>query len=92
MMDHNKAKKAVKKSENRKKQSEAQAAMNLMGMAAAASSAGIDPEIQAAQVDMQPADGLVNPYHSMGAMQPMMYSPGNMLGGYNYPVMLNPEA
>lgn len=92
MMDHNKAKKAVKKSEGRKKQSEAQAAMNMLGMAAAAGSGSIDPEIQAARVDMQPADGLVNPYHSMGAMPAMMYSPGNMLSGYNYPVMLNPEA
>jgi hypothetical protein len=41
---------------------------------------------------MQPADGYVNPYHAMGSMAPMMYSAGNMLDGYNYPVMVNPEA
>jgi hypothetical protein len=28
----------------------------------------------------------------MGSMAPMMYSAGNMLDGYNYPVMVNPEA
>jgi hypothetical protein len=85
-MDKSKAKKAVKKSESRKK--EAQAAEAMLGMQAAAAM-GIDPEIQAPQADMQPAT--VNPYHAMGSMAPMMYSAGNMLPGYNYPVMVNPE-
>lgn len=90
-MDKSKAKKAVKKSTEHKKQAESQAAMDMLAMQAAGGGA-IDPEIQAAQIDMQPADGYVNPYHAMGSMAPMMYSAGNMLDGYNYPVMVNPEA
>jgi len=85
-MDKSKAKKAVKKSESRKKESKAAEAM--MGMQALAGM-GIDPEIQAPVADMQPPT--VNPYHAMGSMAPMMYSAGNMLPGYNYPVMVNPE-
>lgn len=84
-MDKSKAKKAVKKSESRKQLAEA--ANVMAGMQAAA---GIDPEIQSPQIDMQPAT--VNPYHAMGSMAPMMYAPGNMLPGYNFPVMVNPEA
>lgn len=87
-MDKSKAKKAVKKSESRKQQSEA--AMAMMGAQAAAGQ--INPEVQASQIDMQPADGYVNPYHAMGTLAPTMYSAGNLLPGYNYPVMVNPEA
>ena len=87
-MQHSKAKKAVKKSESRKQLSNAAAAQLALGMQAGAP---INPEVQAAQVDMQPADGYVNPYHTMGSMAPMAYAPGNMLGGLNYPVMVNPE-
>jgi hypothetical protein len=90
-MDKSKAKKAVKKSSEHKKQAESQAAGALLAMKAAGGGA-IDPEVQAAKIDMQPADGYVNPYHAMGAMAPMLYSAGNMLDGYNYPVMVNPEA
>lgn len=87
-MDKSKAKKAVKKSESRKQIAEA---ANVMAtMQAAAAGAGIDPEIQSPQIDMQPPT--VNPYHAMGSMAPMMYAPGNMLPGYNFPVMVNPEA
>jgi hypothetical protein len=87
-MDKSKAKKAVKKSESRKQMAEA---ANMMAtMQAAAAGAGIDPEIQSPQIDMQPPT--VNPYHAMGSMAPMMYAPGNMLPGYNFPVMVNPEA
>jgi hypothetical protein len=87
-MDKSKAKKAVKKSESRKQMAEA---VNMMAtMQAAAAGAGIDPEIQSPQIDMQPPT--VNPYHAMGSMAPMMYAPGNMLPGYNFPVMVNPEA
>lgn len=74
-MDKSKAKKAVKKSENRKKMADAAAIV-------------ATPKTS----DMQPADGYVNPYHAMGTMAPTMYSAGNMLDGYNYPQMVNPEA
>lgn len=87
-MDKSKAKKAVKKSESRKQKAEA--ANMILGMQAAAAAAGINPEIQSPQIDMQPPT--VNPYHAMGSMAPMMYAPGNMLPGYNFPVMVNPEA
>ena len=90
-MDNSKAKKAVKKSSSHKKQAEARAAEQALAMQAAGGGA-IDPEVQAAQIDMQPADGYVNPYRAMGSMAPMMYTPGNMLDGYNYPKMVNPEA
>jgi hypothetical protein len=85
-MDKSKAKKAVKKSESRK---QAKEVMNALALQAAT---GLDPEIQAMQATMQPADGYVNPYHAMGAMAPMEYSPGNILNGYNFPMMVNPEA
>jgi hypothetical protein len=85
-MNHSKAKKAVKKSESRKQSKEA---MNALAMQAVA---GLDPEIQAGQATMQPADGYVSPYRAMGAMAPMLYSPGNILNGYNSPAMVNPEA
>ena len=88
-MDKSKAKKAVKKSESRKKSADAAAAQQML--MAMQGGAAIDPEIQAAQIAMQPVDGFVNPYHAMGAMAPMEYSPGNMIGGYNFPVMVNPE-
>lgn len=90
-MDKSKAKKAVKKSESRKqkaKKPETKAAETMLGMQAAARM-GVNPEIQAPRADMQPPT--VNPYHAMGSMPPMMYAPGNMLSGYNYPVMVNPE-
>jgi hypothetical protein len=85
-MDKSKAKKAVKKSKSRKQSKEA---MNALALQAAA---GLDPEIQAGQATMQPADGYVNPYRAMGAMAPMEYSLGNILNGYNFPMMVNPEA
>ena len=85
-MDKSKAKKAVKKSESRK---QAKEVMNALALQAAT---GLDPEIQAGQATMQPADGYVNPYRAMGAMAPMEYSPGNILNGYNFPMMVNPEA
>ena len=85
-MDKSKAKKAVKKSESRKKDTKAAEAM--LGMQAMAAS-GLDPEVQAPLADMQPPT--VNPYHMMGTMAPTMYSAGNMLPGYNYPALVNPE-
>ena len=89
-MDSSKAKKAVKKSTTHKKQAEAQAAGALLAMQAAGGGT-INPEVQAGHVDLQPADGYVNPYHAMGPLAPTNYSAGNMLAGYNYPVSINPE-
>ena len=92
-MDKSKAKKAVKKSQSRKKskpkQQDAKAAQAMLGMQAAGGML-INPEIQAPVADMQPPT--TNPYHAMGTMAPMLYTPGNLLPGYNYPVMVNPEA
>lgn len=85
-MDKAKAKKAVKKSESRKK--EAKAAEANLGMQAMAAM-GIDPEIQSPVADMQPPT--VNPYHAMGTMAPTVYSVGNLVPGCNYPMMVNPE-
>lgn len=84
-------KKAVKKARTRKEQAgprtaELEAALQM------AQSQLIDPEIQAEVVDMQPADGYINPYRELGYMAPTMYSPGNMVGGYNFGQMVNPEA
>ena len=88
-MDKSKAKKAVKKSKSHKKMSNTEAAQQL---AMAAHSAGINPEIQAQSISLQPADGYVNPYRALGSMAPTMYNPGNMINGGNFPVMVNPEA
>lgn len=85
-MDKSKAKKAVKKSESRKQSKEALNALEMQAVA------GLDPEIQARQATMQPVDGYVNPYHAMGTLAPTLYSPGNILNGYNSPAMINPEA
>ena len=53
----------------------------------------INPEIQASQVDLQPADGFVNPYAPMGSMPPTGYSLGNMSsGGFINGSLYNPEA
>ena len=82
--------KAVNKSTSRKKQSEALAMQAMLEMQAAGGGL-IDPEIQAARVDLQPADGYTTPYHAMGTLPPTMYSAGNMLNGYNYPQSINPE-
>lgn len=89
-MNNSKAKKAVSKCNCHKKNSDKTAELALALQAAGGGA--IDPEVQAARVDMQPADGYVNPYHAMGTMAPTNYSAGNMLDGYNYPVMVNPEA
>lgn len=87
-MEKSKAKKAVKKSESRKQQ----AAEALALAAAQATGGNINPELQSQSIDLQPVDGYVNPYHAMGSMAPTAYSAGNLLPGYNYPVMVNPEA
>ena len=43
----------------------------------------ITPEVQAQQIALQNQTQTVNPYHMMGAMQPNIYNPGNVVhGGY----------
>ena len=86
-MDSKKAKKAVSKSAARK---EMAAALQMAALQAGAEP--IDPEIQAAQVAMQPVDGYVTPYHRMGSMPPTGYYPGNMIGGPNVSGVINPVA
>ena len=85
------AKKAVKKAKTRKQQAGARTSA-LEAALEMAQAQLLDPEIQAEMVDMQPADGYINPYRELGYMAPMAYSPGNMVGGYNFGQMVNPEA
>ena len=89
-MDKAKAQKAVKKADAQKQIAQAIAAQHL-ALAMQGGAQGIDPEIQSPQIDLQPADGYVNPYHMMGTVGATTYSPGNILDGYNYPMMMNPE-
>jgi hypothetical protein len=86
-MDKSKAKKAVSKSKGRKKTARKEApaaAPNTLGIAP-----GINPEIQAASISLQPADGYINPYRETGTMAPTAYTAGNMLAGHNAPQMIN---
>lgn len=83
-MDKAKAKNAVKKSKGRKKSAPKEAPQMQMPSGV---TPGINPEIGAVNVSLQPADGYVNPYRSLGTMVPSPYAPGNMLPGYNSPQM-----
>jgi len=83
-MDKAKAKSAVKKSEGRKKSAPKDVPQMQM---APGVTPGINPEVGAMNVSLQPADGYVNPYRAMGTMVPSPYTPGNMLPGYNSPQM-----
>lgn len=67
MMDNSKAKQAL----------ELAMMAKLMGEA----SSPINPEVQAAMPDLQPADGLINPYGRIGTVAPNMFNPGNMIDG-----------
>mgnify|MGYP006276640555 CR=1 FL=1 len=95
-MDKAKAKKAVKKSASRKKATQAQVQNAAEQIAAAYQTAHVPtmaPEVQkGAPADMQPADGLLNPYRPMGAVAPTMYTPGNLLPGYGGPQFVNPKS
>jgi len=91
-MKKNDAKKAVKKAKTRKQQAGPRTAELEAALQLAQQAQLIDPEIQAEMVDMQPADGYINPYRELGYMAPMTYSPGNIVGGYNFGQMANPEA
>lgn len=86
-----KQEKAVKKAKARKKQAGTRTA-ELEAALQMAQAQLLDPEIQAESVDMQPADGYVNPYRALGYVTPMAYSPGNMVGGHTFGQLVNPEA
>ena len=83
----------MKKPSRQDAKKKAAQAKQVLEVAAMLKGGAIDPEVQATQIDMQPVDGFVNPYHAMGAMNPNLYTPGNMLGGgmIGMPVY-NPEA
>lgn len=84
-MDSSKAKKAKSKAKARTRatsQAQAQAGQMPPGQGVF-TTGGINPEIQAQQVAMQNQTQTFNPYHRMGAMQPTVYNPGNVVsGGY----------
>jgi hypothetical protein len=84
-MDSTKAKKAVGKAKQAK---EIAALMTAQAIA----DAPINPEIQSPMVTMQPEDGYINPYRPLGTVASVPYSVGNMLGGGNSPMFINPEA
>ena len=86
-MDSKKAKKAVDKAAARK---EMAAALQMAAMQAGAEP--IDPEIQAAQVAMQPVDGYTTAYHRLGAVPPTEYAMYNQIGGPNVSGVINPVA
>ena len=86
-MDSKKAKKAVDKAAARK---EMAAALQMAALQSGAEP--IDPEIQAAQVAMQPVDGYTTPYHRLGAMPPTAYAEYNQIGGPNVSGVINPVA
>lgn len=84
-MDTSKAKKAKSKAKARTKSTAEANAMQQQALAQAGNNprAGVTPEIQAQQIAMQDRTQTVNPYHMMGAMPPLQYSPGNVVsGGY----------
>jgi hypothetical protein len=84
-MDSSKAKKAKSKAKARTKATADSkvAAQQQAAMGQAAGPRGITPEIQAHQAAMQNQTQTVNPYGRMGAMQPTVYNPGNVVsGGY----------
>lgn len=86
-MDKAKAKKAVKKSASRKKAANEQmAAAQIAAAMQTAHAPTVSPEVQkGTYADLQPADGLQNPYRPLGSVAPTMYTPGNLLPGYNAP-------
>ena len=83
----------MKKPSRQDAKKKAAKAKQVLEVAAMLKDGAIDPEVQAPQIDLQPADGFVNPYHAMGTVNPNYYTPGNMLGGgmVGMPVY-NPEA
>jgi len=83
----------MKKSSRQSAKKKATQAKQVLETVAMMKGGAIDPEIQSPQIDLQPMDGYVNPYHAMGTMNPNFYSPGNMLNGgmVGMPVY-NPEA
>jgi hypothetical protein len=86
-MDKAKAKKAKSKAKQIK--ADPEAIVNAALLAQQIKAATLNPEIQAGQIDLQPAT--TNPYHAMGTMNPNAYSPGNLIGGQGLPMVYNPE-
>jgi hypothetical protein len=87
-MDKSKAKKAKAKAS--KVKSDPNAVGNAALLAQQIAAGSLNPEIQANRIDLQTPT--VNPYHMMGAMPPNVYSPGNLVSGYELPPVYNPEA
>ena len=50
-----------------------------------------DAMIEAAQPDLQPEDGYINPMGRIGTVPPSTYSLGNMLNGTTTQSVINPE-
>ena len=50
-----------------------------------------DAMVEAAQSDLQPEDGHINPMGRIGTVPPSTYSLGNMLNGTTTQSVINPE-
>ena len=50
-----------------------------------------DAMLEAAQPDLQPEDGYINPMGRIGTVPPSTYSLGNMLNGTTTQSVINPE-
>ena len=50
-----------------------------------------DAMLEAAQPDLQPEDGYINPMGRIGTVPPSTYSLGNMLDGTTTQSVINPE-
>lgn len=86
-MDTGKAKAAKKKAKKvtaaRQQSDMAQALMQgQLGMGVP----GLTPEVAGIGLgepaDLQPVDGMYNPYHRLGPVNPNYYNPGNVIGGF----------
>ena len=86
-MDTSKAKAAKKKAKKvtaaRQQSDMAQALMQgQLGMGVP----GLTPEVAGIglgeSADLQPVDGMYNPYHRLGPVNPNYYNPGNVIGGF----------
>lgn len=74
-------KKPASRQKAKSKATQAKQAIQNAAAMAAMQGGGINPEVQAQQISLQPADGYVNPYRALGTVQPGPYSAGNMLNG-----------
>jgi hypothetical protein len=88
-MDTNKAKAAKKKAKRvsaARKQVDPATAQALMQGQMGMGVPGLTPEVAGIglgeQSDLQPIDGMYNPYHRLGSVNPNYYNPGNVIGGF----------